>query len=332
MTAPTMAAPAHRTLKTERLVLRPLEVSDAEALFPVFSDPVSMRYWSCLPHKDVAETTAMLRGMVGTDDGTSRMWAVTTDGGRCLGWSSLFGVRNRLGELGYILTPEARGRGYATEAVGAALAFGFGEWNLHRVAANLDPRNDRSAALLERLGFTREAVTRKDFLVGGIYYDSMIYGLLADEWSGTVERPAHAPLPAWTRRRSPALEHVSVGTSDLARAGAFYDKVLANLGLGRLFEGHDHIAWGRRGEGFFIVNTPLDTSRPAGPGNGSHVCFGAPTRAAVDAFHRTALEHGAADDGAPGLRPHYTPTYYAAFVLDPDGHKIEAVCHLPEAC
>ncbi len=134
------------------------------------------------------------------------------------------------------------------------------------------------------------------------------------------------------QRPSLFLEHVSVGTSDLRRAGAFYDGVLATLGVGRLFEDHDHIAWGRPSQGFFIVNLPLDQGRPSGPGNGGHVCFGAPTREAVDAFHRTALELGAADDGAPGLRPHYTPTYYAAFVLDPDGHKIEAVCHLPEAC
>ncbi|WP_225889846.1 VOC family protein [Indioceanicola profundi] len=128
------------------------------------------------------------------------------------------------------------------------------------------------------------------------------------------------------------VAHVSLGVSDLPRSAAFYDKVLATLGVGRLFEDHDHIAYGRRGETFFIINLPLDPARgEARFNNGGHICFRAASTEQVQAFHRVALENGATDNGGPGLRPHYTPTYYAAFVLDPDGHNIEAVTYVPES-
>jgi len=130
------------------------------------------------------------------------------------------------------------------------------------------------------------------------------------------------------------FDHVSLGVADLARSAAFYDAVMATLGAGRLFGGmaDGHIAYGRRGQAFFIINTPLTPARGAVTfNNGGHVCFRAEGPAQVQAFHRVALELGATDYGAPGLRPHYSPTYYAAFVLDPDGHTIEAVCHLPES-
>ncbi|WP_114393336.1 GNAT family N-acetyltransferase [Oleisolibacter albus] len=169
------------TLTTERLLLRPLTLADADDLFPVFNDPDSMRYWSHLPHKDVDETREKLQRVL-EDEDTARTWAVTRDGGRCLGWISLFGAQDRLIWLGYILLPQVRGQGFAAEAVTAALDFAFGPWDMHRVEANLDPRNDRSARLLERLGFTREGTRRADFLLGGTYHDTLIYGLLSHEW------------------------------------------------------------------------------------------------------------------------------------------------------
>jgi catechol 2,3-dioxygenase-like lactoylglutathione lyase family enzyme len=127
-------------------------------------------------------------------------------------------------------------------------------------------------------------------------------------------------MPESTR---PALSHVSLGTDDLARAAAFYDRVLGTLGLRRMMEHEAGVAWGRAWPEFWI-GRPLD-GQPASPGNGTHVCFNAPSREAVHAFHAAALAAGAVDDGAPGPRPHYAPQYYAAFVLDPDGHKIEAL-------
>jgi catechol 2,3-dioxygenase-like lactoylglutathione lyase family enzyme len=123
--------------------------------------------------------------------------------------------------------------------------------------------------------------------------------------------------------------HVTVGTNDIARALAFYDAVLATLGTARFSTGESHVGYGRsEGEQFWVL-TPFD-GKPAGVGNGTHVAFLAPDRAAVDAFHQAALENGVRDEGAPGLRPHYHPHYYGAYARDPDGNKIQAVCHRPE--
>ncbi|HET8726544.1 MAG TPA: VOC family protein [Alphaproteobacteria bacterium] len=125
------------------------------------------------------------------------------------------------------------------------------------------------------------------------------------------------------------LHHVSLGVADLGRSAAFYDRVLATLGVGRQFEAAgDHVAYGPGEDDFFVINVPLDGGRQAVANNGGPVCFRAPSREAVDAFHAAALAAGARDDGAPGFRPQYRPDYYAAFVFDPDGHKVEAVCYV----
>jgi catechol 2,3-dioxygenase-like lactoylglutathione lyase family enzyme len=123
--------------------------------------------------------------------------------------------------------------------------------------------------------------------------------------------------------------HVTVGTNDMARARAFYDAVLATLGTASFTQGKHHTGYGKtRGDQFWVLS-PFDR-QPATVGNGTHVAFLAPSRASVDAFHAAAMAHGAADEGAPGLRPHYHPSYYGAYIRDPDGNKIQAVCHDPE--
>lgn len=118
------------------------------------------------------------------------------------------------------------------------------------------------------------------------------------------------------------MSHVSVGTSDLARAVAFYDAVLAVLGCKKLFEFPGAVAYGKRFPEFW-VQTPID-GQPPSPGNGVHFGFIAPSKEAVHAFHEAALAAGATDDGPPGPRPLYGDPYYGAFVRDLDGHKIEA--------
>jgi catechol 2,3-dioxygenase-like lactoylglutathione lyase family enzyme len=126
------------------------------------------------------------------------------------------------------------------------------------------------------------------------------------------------------------IDHISVGVRDLARSRDFYDAVLPTLGYRRVWEVEGGFGYGPDDETpLFWINTPLDESRPAGAGNGSHIAFTAKSRAAVDKFYKAALAAGATGNGAPGRRD-YTPTYYAAFVRDPDGHAIEAVCHQPE--
>lgn len=119
------------------------------------------------------------------------------------------------------------------------------------------------------------------------------------------------------------LSHVSLGTNDAARAAAFYDPVLATLGIRRLHERNGSIDYGTSIM-FFSLEKPSD-GKPASAGNGVHVAFLAETRVMVDEFYRIALANGGSDAGAPGLRPEYDAHYYAAFVRDPDGNKIEAV-------
>ena len=118
------------------------------------------------------------------------------------------------------------------------------------------------------------------------------------------------------------LHHVSVGTADLEAAGRFYDAVMATVGARRVMEFPFAVAYGKRFPEFW-VGKPLD-EEPAAAGNGTHVCFIAPSREAVDAFHAAGLAAGGIDAGAPGPRPCYGPEYYGCFLRDPDGHKVEA--------
>jgi len=122
------------------------------------------------------------------------------------------------------------------------------------------------------------------------------------------------------------LHHVSVGAADVERSGRFYDAVLGTLGYKRFWEIMPYaICYGENGYDFW-VQTPSN-GEPASAGNGVHVAFAAKTRKAVDKFYAAALAHGGADEGPPGLRPEYDADYYGAFVRDPDGNKIEAVCY-----
>jgi catechol 2,3-dioxygenase-like lactoylglutathione lyase family enzyme len=126
--------------------------------------------------------------------------------------------------------------------------------------------------------------------------------------------------------------HVTVGASSMNRALRFYDAVLAPLGLVRKRTAKIALAYAP--EDFSSPNEPFWVVRPldgaaASAGNGVTVAFDVPTRAAVDAFYAAALAAGASDEGAPGLRPHYHPNYYGAYVRDPDGNKLCAVCHGP---
>lgn len=120
------------------------------------------------------------------------------------------------------------------------------------------------------------------------------------------------------------INHLSIGVRDIARARGFYDAALAPLGYRCLSEGADSLGYGAESVVLWINRT--DHPVQADPRSGLHICFDAPTRAAVAAFHRAALAHGGADNGKPGLRPDYDATYYAGFAIDPDGYRLEAYC------
>ncbi len=123
------------------------------------------------------------------------------------------------------------------------------------------------------------------------------------------------------------LDHVSIGVTDFASAGAFYDAVLAPLGYVRLFANARGVGWGKPGdkdEAFAILASGEEARAP---GVGCHIAFAAPTREAVHVFHDAALHMGAIDEGLPGPRPQYGAGYYAAFVRDAQGYRREAVCH-----
>ena len=129
------------------------------------------------------------------------------------------------------------------------------------------------------------------------------------------------------------FSHVTVGTSKLTRALKFYDAALAPLGIKRrhtfkIAASYAPADYSGRNDPFWVVR-PYD-EQPASAGNGVTVAFDAATRAAVDAFHQAALAAGGQDNGKPGLRAHYGANYYAAFVVDPDGYRIEAYCGKPE--
>jgi catechol 2,3-dioxygenase-like lactoylglutathione lyase family enzyme len=129
------------------------------------------------------------------------------------------------------------------------------------------------------------------------------------------------------------LDHIGFSVSDLARSRAFYEKALAPLGVVKIMEltaeqtgGNGHVGFGENGKPYFWIGDRADSALQGC----LHVAFVASDRAAVDAFYRAALAAGGRDNGVPGLRPHYHASYYGAFVVDPDGHNVEAVCHKPE--
>lgn len=126
------------------------------------------------------------------------------------------------------------------------------------------------------------------------------------------------------------IDHTGVTVSDFGRSKRFYEQALAPIGYSLLMElpavvtGHtDGAGFGEAPKPDFWISRGAPNTPPV------HVAFRVASRAQVDAFHRAALAAGGRDNGAPGLRPHYHPNYYGAFVHDPDGHNIEAVCHEP---
>ncbi|MEO1045567.1 MAG: VOC family protein [Pseudomonadota bacterium] len=122
------------------------------------------------------------------------------------------------------------------------------------------------------------------------------------------------------------FSHVTLGTNDFARAEPFYDAIMEVLGHSELMRSDSGKAYGEP-TGAKIFIGPAFDGQPATHGNGTHIAFIVPSRDQVDRFHAAALAYGGSDEGAPGLRAYYHPNYYGAYVRDPDGNKLQAVCH-----
>lgn len=185
------------TLRTERLVLRPLREGDAADLFGIFSDPAVMRYWSTPPwptveaalEKIARDTKAMASGEylnLGIESNTN---------GRLIGSCTLFSFVDQCkrAELGYALAHAAWGHGYMHEALCALLNYAVSVHELNRIEADIDPRNEGSARTLQRLGFQQEGYLRERWIVNGEVSDSALYGLLRRDWQqGAVSARAPA--------------------------------------------------------------------------------------------------------------------------------------------
>ncbi|MFN3746541.1 MAG: VOC family protein [Hyphomicrobiaceae bacterium] len=120
------------------------------------------------------------------------------------------------------------------------------------------------------------------------------------------------------------INHISIGSADLAKARKFYDAALKPLGYACLSKDDASAGYGKDEARFWVLRSAKPVAQ--NPESGLHLCFDAPTRKSVDAFYKAALAAGGKDNGKPGVRENYGPDYYAAFVIDPDGHRLEAYC------
>lgn len=177
-------------LATPRTVLRGMAAADVPALYDIFRDREVARYWSWPAYTHPAQAAALLAEIDELfAERTLFQWGVARrEDDRVVGTVTLFQLEpeNRRGEIGFALGRAAWGQGLMREALAALLDFSFGRLDLHRLEADVDPRNARSLAVLERLGFRREGLLRERHIVAGEVQDSVMLGLLAREWSATA--------------------------------------------------------------------------------------------------------------------------------------------------
>ncbi|MGJ9417855.1 GNAT family N-acetyltransferase [Massilia sp. CMS3.1] len=173
-------------LTTARLTLRPFTEGDAAPLFRIFSDDEVVRFWSAGAWTEIVQAEAMIEeAMAGYQEGGLCRYAITlADTGELIGICNLRGFfeQNRRCELGYALGSAHWGRGYAFEALEALLGHAFSALDMNRIEADIDPRNDASARLLERLGFRQEGTMPERWIVHGEKADTAFYGLLKRYW------------------------------------------------------------------------------------------------------------------------------------------------------
>ena len=179
------ALPAFPRLHGRRVDLRGPTPGDIDDLFALFSDPRVMRYWSRAPMRERDEAETLIGEIL---DAFSKRdlinWVIVGHDDRAIGTCTLFRFdpRHRHAEVGYALRSDHWGRGLASEAVSIAIDWALRTLDLQRIEADIDPCNDASRRVLERLGFHREGLLRERFFVGDLANDSELFGLLASEW------------------------------------------------------------------------------------------------------------------------------------------------------
>lgn len=182
------------TIAGSRVVLRSLRDSDVPALFAVFSHPQVMRYWSTPPLAAMEDAVVLLERIHEAFRKRALFqWGIALAGdNRVVGTFTLLNLHrvHRRVEVGYALGREHWGRGIAQDALAAMLSFSFDSLHMHRVEADVDPRNDRSLRLLERNGFRREGCLRERYQVSGEIQDAVMLGLLQPEWH-TLREQSH---------------------------------------------------------------------------------------------------------------------------------------------
>ena len=173
-------------LETERLILRQLRPDDAEDIFRIYADPQVMRYWSSAPMRSIDQAHRKIKSVIDAFRATEGIrWAITRKGsgrliGSCGHWRLL--KQHFRSEIGYELAPEQWGQGIMPEAVAAILRFGFEHMGLHSVEAQIEPNNQGSRRVLEKLGFVQEGYFRENFVVEGIFTDTAVFSLLKADW------------------------------------------------------------------------------------------------------------------------------------------------------
>lgn len=179
-------------LSTERLLLRPLESADAQALFAVFSDTKVMRYWSGVAWDsiDKADETIARYSKALAENESLGLGIVDSQTDELIGTCSLFHLdeQSRRAEIGYGIASASWGKGYMHEALTALINYGFDALNLHRMEADTDPRNTASRRCLERLGFVNEGLLRERWIVNNEICDTSFYGLLRSDWQTHTQK------------------------------------------------------------------------------------------------------------------------------------------------
>lgn len=171
-------------LKTARLVLRPMRLSDAQALLPLFRDEETLRYWAFRPIETLAQMHEIIAGNLPPQNAPQSSFAIVREG-QTVGVVNFYRQQDGMAGLGYILNKRMWGQGFVSEAIDAALDHGFGTLNLHRIWLEIDPNNHGSVRVAQKCGFAAEGVARESFLLDGVYYDSVYYSMLRDEWLRT---------------------------------------------------------------------------------------------------------------------------------------------------